>query len=170
MKDITVLLYWTNRREITSYWFEVLREITSYWFDVLREITSYWFDVQKRANLKQLFCATCRFPHSYLTYVQFATGIIMVFCFVQKIFFGQHESSNIYYFCRAKRKIFFKNFTLSYMTKALNQIFFPHPKSEYFFQQHWESEYFFFRKHLDLFGNFSIFPVNFLSIKFGHSN
>ena len=51
-----------------------MREITS-WFDVLREITSYWFDVQKRANFKQLFGATCRFPHSYLTYVQFAAGI-----------------------------------------------------------------------------------------------
>jgi hypothetical protein len=23
MKDITVLLYWTNMREITSYWFDV---------------------------------------------------------------------------------------------------------------------------------------------------
>ena len=45
-------------REITSYWFNVLREITSYWFNVLREITSYWFDVQKRANFKQLFCAS----------------------------------------------------------------------------------------------------------------
>jgi hypothetical protein len=31
------------------------------------------------------------------------------------------------------------------MTKTLNQIiFFPPPKSEYFVQQHWESEYFFF--------------------------
>ena len=53
-----------------------MREITSYWFDVLREITSYWFDVQKRTNFKQLFCATCRFPHSYLTYVQFSAGIM----------------------------------------------------------------------------------------------
>ena len=34
------------------------------------------------------------------------------------------------------------------MTKTLNQIiFFPPPKSEYFFQQHWESEYFFRKKH-----------------------
>ena len=33
------------------------------------------------------------------------------------------------------------------MTKTLNQIFFfPPPKSEYFFQQHWESEYFFRNK------------------------
>ena len=45
-----------------------MKEITSYWFDVLREITSYWFDVQKRPNFKQLFCATCRFPHSHLTH------------------------------------------------------------------------------------------------------
>jgi hypothetical protein len=34
------------------------------------------------------------------------------------------------------------------MTKTLNQIIFifPPPKSEYFFQQHWESEYFFRKK------------------------
>ena len=42
---------------------------------------------------------------------------------------------------------FFQNLTLSYMTKTLNQIiFFSPPKSEYFFQQHWESEYFFRKK------------------------
>ena len=58
-----------------------MREITSYWFNMLREITSYWFDVEKRANFKQLFCATCRFPHSYLTYVQFAAGIMSYFLF-----------------------------------------------------------------------------------------
>jgi hypothetical protein len=35
------------------------------------------------------------------------------------------------------------------MTKTLNQIiFFPPPKSEYFFQQHWESEYFFRKKNV----------------------
>ena len=34
------------------------------------------------------------------------------------------------------------------MTKTLNQIFFfSPPKSEYFFQQHWESEYFFLEKN-----------------------
>ena len=44
-------------------------------------------------------------------------------------------------------RIFFQNLTLGYMTKTLNQIiFFPPPKSEYFFQQHWESEYFFRKK------------------------
>ena len=45
-------------------------------------------------------------------------------------------------------RIFFffpQNLTLGYTTKTLNQVifFFPPPKSEYFFQQHWESEYFF---------------------------
>ena len=63
----------------------------------------------------------------------------MVFCFVQNFFFGQHN-----FFCRAKRKFFFQNLTLGYITETLN--FFPPPKSEYFFQQHWESEYFFRKK------------------------
>ena len=71
----------------------------------------------------------------------------MVFCFVQNFFFGQHKSQNIYFFCHAKHKFFFQNLTLGYMTNTLNQIiFFPPPKSEYFFQQHWESEYFFRKK------------------------
>jgi hypothetical protein len=42
----------------------------------------------------------------------------MVFCFVQKFFFGQHKSSNIYLFCRAKREFFFQNLTLGYLTKT----------------------------------------------------
>ena len=46
-----------------------------------REITSYWFNVLKRTYFKQLFCATCRFPHSYLTYAQFAMGIMIYFLF-----------------------------------------------------------------------------------------
>jgi hypothetical protein len=38
------------------------------------------------------------------------------------------------FFHRAKRKIFFRNLTLGYMTKTPNQVFFfPPPKSEYFF-------------------------------------
>ena len=45
-------------------------------------------------------------------------------------------------------EFFFQNLTLGYMTKTLNQIiFFPPPISEYFFQQHWESEYFFRKNH-----------------------
>ena len=65
----------------------------------------------------------------------------MVFCFVQR-FFGQHESENIYFFLSRETRYYFPVLTLGYMTKTLNQIiFFPPPKSEYFFQQHWESEY-----------------------------
>jgi hypothetical protein len=48
----------------------------------------------------------------------------MVFCFIQKNFPGQHESYNIYFFCRTKRNFFFQNLTLGYMTKTLNQIIF----------------------------------------------
>ena len=33
-------------------------------------------------------------------------GGVMVFCFVQKFFFGQHKSYNIYFFCRAKHNFF----------------------------------------------------------------
>ena len=59
----------------------------------------------------------------------------MVFCFVQKFFFGQHKSQNIYFFCRTKREIFFQNLTLGYMTKTLNQIifFFLHQNQNIFF-------------------------------------
>ena len=56
------------------------------------------------------------------------------------------------FFFRTTRELeyyfFFQNLTIGYMTKTLNQIiFFPPPKSEYFFQQHWESEYFLEKKH-----------------------
>ena len=55
---------------------------------------------------------------------------------VQKFFFGQHESWNIYFSPQY--------LTLGYMTKTLNQIiFFSSTKIRIFFQQHWESEYFF---------------------------
>ena len=52
----------------------------------------------------------------------------MVFCFVQKYFFGQHESYNIWFFFRSKREFFFQNLTLGYMTKTLNQNIFLEKK------------------------------------------
>ena len=59
----------------------------------------------------------------------------MVFCFVQKLFFRTTQELEY---------IFLSHKARGYMTKFLNQIiFFPPPKSEYFVQQHWESEYFF---------------------------
>ena len=69
------------------------------------------------------------------------------FFFRSAIFFQTAQELE-YFFCRAQREFFFQNLTLGYMTKTVNQIilFFPPPKSEYFFQQHWESEYFFRKK------------------------
>ena len=74
----------------------------------------------------------------------------MVFCFVQN-FFSENTRVRIFIFFVAQSAIFFlQNLTLGYMTKTLNHIFFfPPPKSEYFFQQHWESEYFFRKKPRD---------------------
>jgi hypothetical protein len=71
----------------------------------------------------------------------------MVFCFVQNFFFGQHESYNIYFFCREAR-IFFPEFYIRLYDKnsESDYFLFPPAKSEYFFQQHWESEYFFRKK------------------------
>ena len=59
----------------------------------------------------------------------------MVFCFIQNFFSGQHESYNIYFFCRTKREFFFQNLTLGYMAKTLNQIicFFLHQNQNIFF-------------------------------------
>jgi hypothetical protein len=69
------------------------------------------------------------------------------FLFRSENFLRTTQELEYLFFCRAKREIFFQNLTLGYMTKTLNQIFFfPPPKSEYFCQQHWESEYFFRKK------------------------
>jgi hypothetical protein len=55
----------------------------------------------------------------------------MVFCFVQKFFFGHHELEYKFFLSRN----FFKNSTLGYMTKTLNQIifFFLHQNQNIFF-------------------------------------
>ena len=51
-------------------------------------------------------------------------------------FFGQRKSKNIYFFCRAKREIFFQDLTLGYMTKTPNQIiFFSSNKIRIFFNK-----------------------------------
>jgi hypothetical protein len=41
-------------------------------------------------------------------------GRVMVLCFVQNFFFGQHKRYNIYILCRAKREICFQNLTFGY--------------------------------------------------------
>ena len=66
------------------------------------------------------------------------------FCFVQNCF-SDYTRVGIKKNCGVMCEDFFQNLTLGYMTKTLNQICFPPPKSEYV-QQHWESEYFFRKK------------------------
>jgi hypothetical protein len=69
----------------------------------------------------------------------------MVLCFVQNFFFGQHELE--YSFLSREAQIFFPEFNIRlYDKNSESDFFFPPPKSEYFFQQHWESEYFFRKK------------------------
>ena len=64
-----------------------------------------------------------------------------------EFFFRTTRELEYLFFLSRKAWFFFQNLTLGYMTKTLNQIiFFPPPISEYFFQQHWESEYFFRKK------------------------
>ena len=57
------------------------------------------------------------------------------FLFRSEIFFRTTQEFE-FFFGRAKGEFFFQNLTLGYMTKTLNQIiFFPPPKSEYFFRK-----------------------------------
>ena len=53
----------------------------------------------------------------------------MVFCFIQKFFSGQHESYNIYFFCRTKRE-FFPEFNIRLYDKNSETNFSP-PKSDF---------------------------------------
>ena len=59
----------------------------------------------------------------------------MVFCFVQKFFFEQHESQNINLFCRSKREFFFTEFNIRLYDK--------NSESDYFFFLHQNQNIFF---------------------------
>ena len=74
-------------------------------------------------------------------------GGIMAFCFVQKFFVGQHELEYLFFLSRKARN-FFPDFHIRLYDKnsESDYFFFPPPISEYFVQQHWESEYFFRKK------------------------
>ena len=60
----------------------------------------------------------------------------MVFCYAQKKKIRKTRA----------RKFFQKINIRLYDKNSESDFFFPPPKSEYFFQQHWESEYFFRNK------------------------
>ena len=70
----------------------------------------------------------------------------MVFCFVQNFFFGQNKSLNIFFLSRKARNYFLEFNIRLYNKNSESDFFFPPPNSEHFFQQHWESEYFFRKK------------------------
>ena len=71
----------------------------------------------------------------------------LLFLFRSEFFFRTTQELEYIFFGRAKREFFFHNLTLGYMTNSEPDFFFPPPKSEYFFQQHWESKYFFRKNH-----------------------
>ena len=71
----------------------------------------------------------------------------MVFCFVQKFFFGQHELEYLFFLSREAQSFFPVYNIRLYDKNSESDFFFPPPKSEFFFQQHWESEYFFRKKY-----------------------
>jgi hypothetical protein len=84
---------------------------------------------------------------------------VMVFCFVQNFFFGQHELE--YFFLSRKARIFFPEYNIRLYDKNTEShyFFFPPPKSEYFFQQHWESEYLFRKKTYPPPGSYMVRPL-----------
>ena len=70
----------------------------------------------------------------------------MVFCFVQNFFFRTSQELE-YIFFVALSANFLPEFNIRLYDKTLNQIiFFSSTKIKIFFQQHWESEYFFRKK------------------------
>ena len=73
----------------------------------------------------------------------------MGFFFVQIFFFSDNTRVRTYFFVAPSAKFFFPEFNIRLYDKNSESDFFlifPPPKSEYFFQQHWESEYFFRKK------------------------
>jgi hypothetical protein len=120
-------------------------------------------DAENKSSLKFLHLSEARYGHCHTIWsncgtepfvvtmaavkVKLATGTLTLQEHKAK-FARKGEVSSLCPMCKketentahSKRELFFQNLTLGYMTKTLNQIiFFPPPKSEYFFQQHWES-------------------------------
>jgi hypothetical protein len=68
------------------------------------------------------------------------------FLFRSEIFFWTTQELDLFFLSR-KAQNFFPQFNIRlYDKNSESDFFFPPPKSEYFFQQHWESEYFFRKK------------------------
>jgi hypothetical protein len=74
-------------------------------------------------------------------------GVCYGFLFRSEIFFRTTRELKYLFFCHAWREIFFPQLNIRlYDKNSESDYFFSSTKSEYFFQQHWESEYFFKKK------------------------
>ena len=71
----------------------------------------------------------------------------MVFFSFRTFFRTTQELEFLFYFCRAKHTFFFQNLTLGYMTKTLNQIFFPLHQNQNIFFSNIGNQNIFFRKN-----------------------
>jgi hypothetical protein len=70
------------------------------------------------------------------------------FLFCSEFFFRTTQELEYLFFLSREAQIFFPEFNIRLYDKnsESDYFFFPPPKLEYFFQQHWESEYFFRKK------------------------
>ena len=69
------------------------------------------------------------------------------FLFRSEFFFRTTQELEYFFFFVARSAKFFPEYNIRlYDKNSESDLFFPPPKSEYFFQQHWETEYFFRKK------------------------
>jgi len=71
----------------------------------------------------------------------------MAVMFRSEFFFQTTQELEYYFFLSRKVQNFFQKYIIRlYDKNSESDFFFPPLISEYFFQQHWESEYFFIKK------------------------
>ena len=84
--------------------------------------------------------------HNCIIFLSEMTKIRYGFLFRSEFFFRTTQDLE-YFFLSLEAQIFFPEFNIRLYDKSSeSDFFFPPPESEYFFQQHWESEYFFRKK------------------------
>jgi hypothetical protein len=120
-----------QRKQSEIVWREYTHDVTS----LLPDISGNRSGVQKDISLNISVTVEVKkiWKPPFVLIVNIIRKIV-VFCFAQKICFGQHESY-FYFFLSRKARNFFPEFHIRLYDK--------NSESEYFFQQHWELEYFF---------------------------
>ena len=98
----------------------------------------------------------CRVPHKLSTSQNLGTDHLTCrgggggygLSFRSEIFFRTTRELEYLFFLSLEVRFFFQEFNNKLYDKnsESNYSFFPPPKSEYFFQEHWVSEYFFRKK------------------------